>query len=139
MYVAKEHQEKFAKLALTDEKVKKLVAAGIDVEKLLAALSRWAVPVVQLILAIMTDVLNPTPSPMQAMADGCPCPDGKDGHACCHAAQHHALLAALCINDHCGHKECNHKECCVHAIGHLMMAVEAASCCCNCDDEKCEK
>lgn len=128
-----------ATINLTAQQTKQLTGAGINIQwltQLLQSLGKYGGPFLQLILALLGDLNPPTPTPpapsptpVQALADACPCPAPGDGPGCCHAAQHHILLAALCCEGHCGKGSgCDTKCCCQETLRHLMKAVECCAC-----------
>jgi hypothetical protein len=121
-------------LTLTEAQKKHLLKSGvltptgaIDWQAVLALVGKYGSLFVNLVIALIGD-LKPAPkADLQGMVDDCPCPDGKDGHACCHCCQRQILLAALCCECHCSEKECDCKKCCQETLGHLLKAVECCT------------
>ncbi len=114
---------------LTAAQKSKLTAAGIDWQKVLDIVKPFGLLVLQLLLTM----LEPKPvtgGKLKELSDACPCPGPDDGLACCHAAQTHILLAALCVEGHCCKDDCCPEDCCTDALHHLLNAVDCVLTCC---------
>ncbi len=116
---------------LTDAQKAKLTAAGIDWQKILDVIKPFGVLVLQLLITLL---MEPKPvagaGALKVMSDACPCPGPDDGLACCHAAQTHILLAALCCEGHCCKDDCCPEDCCADTLHHLLNALDCCLTCC---------